>query len=240
MNPMSFFLQRGRIAANDVRGNPKSRLPVRTGRLETRIMRLDHIVVAAESLDDGAARVAAALGVPLETGGAHLLMGTHNRLLSLGAGEYLEVIAIDPAATRPAHPRWFGLDQFAGPARLAAWVCATDDLDAAVAALPGAGAGVPFSRGDFVWRFAVPPEGATPFDGCQPALIAWESAAHPAARLPDRGCRLHRLRVIHPEGEMLAHLLAPVLHDPRISVESGPEVRLFAEIGTQAGLRVLG
>jgi hypothetical protein len=208
--------------------------------IEPTFMRLDHIVVAADALEDGAARIAAALGVPLEPGGAHLLMGTHNRLLSLGPGEYLEVIAIDPAATRPAHPRWFGLDTFAGPPRLAAWVCTCDDLDAAVAALPGSGAGVPFTRGDFVWRFAVPPEGATPFDGCQPALIEWETAAHPAARLPDRGCRLARLRLIHPEAAALAHLLAPVLQDPRVSVEHGHEARLFAEIETPSGLRVLG
>ena len=63
---------------------------------------LDHIAVAAESLAEGAAHVEAALGVPLSDVGVHDLMGTHNRLLSLGPGLYLEVIAIDPEARPPA------------------------------------------------------------------------------------------------------------------------------------------
>ena len=37
-----------------------------------------------------------ALGATPAPGGHHPLMGTHNQLLSLGPGEYLEVIAIDP------------------------------------------------------------------------------------------------------------------------------------------------
>jgi hypothetical protein len=37
-------------------------------------------------------------------------MGTHNRLLKLGAGRFLEVIAIDPEAPAPGRRRWFDLD----------------------------------------------------------------------------------------------------------------------------------
>jgi hypothetical protein len=162
-------------------------------------MRLDHLAVSAANLDLGAAHVETALGVAPQAGGRHALMGTHNRLLSLGPSEYLEVIAIDPAAGRPAHPRLFGLDHFSGPPRLTNWICAVDDLDAAAAALPGSGAGLSLARGDYVWRMSVPPDGALPFDGAQPALIQWESALHPAARLADCGCRLARLTVSHPD-----------------------------------------
>ena len=60
-------------------------------------------------------------------------MATHNRLLGLG-DLYLEVIAADPSAPRPAWPRWFDLDRFTGAPRLTNWICACDDLEAAVAA----------------------------------------------------------------------------------------------------------
>ena len=96
---------------------------------------LDHIAISAETLEAGADWVEMALGVPLAGGGKHPHMGTHNRLLSLG-DLYLEVIAIDPAAPMPAHPRWFDLDHFAGPPRLTNWICRTSDLDAALAAAP--------------------------------------------------------------------------------------------------------
>jgi hypothetical protein len=63
---------------------------------------LDHLVVAARTLDEGAAWCADTLGVAPEAGGRHALMGTHNRVLSIaGPGwprGYLEIIAIDPEA----------------------------------------------------------------------------------------------------------------------------------------------
>ncbi len=61
-------------------------------------LKLDHLVIAARTLDEGARYVAARLGVETAAGGAHPLMRTHNRLLNLYGGAYLEVIAIDPAA----------------------------------------------------------------------------------------------------------------------------------------------
>ena len=62
---------------------------------------LDHLVVAARDLDEGTAFVQDLLGVPLEPGGKHDAMGTHNRLLNLGGGVYLEIITIDPDAPAP-------------------------------------------------------------------------------------------------------------------------------------------
>ena len=47
---------------------------------------LDHLVVAARTLEEGAAWVEAALGVKTLPGGKHPLMGTHNRVLSIGRG----------------------------------------------------------------------------------------------------------------------------------------------------------
>ena len=199
---------------------------------------LDHLAVSAATLAQGVALIEALLGVQPAPGGVHPRMGTHNRLLSLGPGLYLEVIAIDPAAANPEHPRWFGLDRFEGPPRLTNWICRTDDLDAALGAAPKAmGPAVALSRGDFRWRFAVPPGGILPFDDAHPALIQWQGPAHPAQALPDSGCRLRRLVVTHPQALALRQALA-ALTDPRVEIVAG-DTAMMAEIDTPSGLRVL-
>jgi hypothetical protein len=87
--------------------------------MDQQATRFDHFVIAAAHLDDGAAWLHDRLGVSMSGGGRHRRMGTHNRLLRLGDGRYLEVIAVDAAAPAPDRPRWFGLDQPAMQARLA-------------------------------------------------------------------------------------------------------------------------
>ena len=75
---------------------------------------VDHLVVAATSLEQGVAWCEATLGITPGPGGKHLLMGTHNRVFSIASaafpGAYFEIIAIDPEASPPARRRWFGLD----------------------------------------------------------------------------------------------------------------------------------
>lgn len=161
---------------------------------------LDHLAVVAATLDEGADWVADRLGVRPGPGGRHDLMGTHNRLMSLGAGLYLEVIAIDPDAPAPGRPRWFDLDRFAGPPRLAVWIARVPNLDAAlVDAPPGTGVPMQLERAPYRWRMAVPDEGVLPFDNCGPALIQWQGEAHPADALPPSGVRLIGLEVSHPD-----------------------------------------
>jgi hypothetical protein len=46
-------------------------------------------------------------------GGVHEKMGTYNRVLKLGQGCYLEIIAINPKAQKPERPRWVELDRHA-------------------------------------------------------------------------------------------------------------------------------
>lgn len=197
---------------------------------------LDHIAVSAAHLGDGAAQVEAALGVPLQAGGEHPQMGTHNRLLGMGPADYLEVIAIDPAAPAPAWPRWFGLDGFAGAPRLTNWICRVDDLDSALGALPpGAGKPMDLARGDLRWRMAVPESGLLPFDNLFPALIEWRGP-RPHGRLSDSGCRLRRLEVFHPRAEALRALLP--LADARVTFHAG-EPALRAAIATPGGERLL-
>jgi hypothetical protein len=200
-------------------------------------MHLDHLAVAGASLEAAAAHLEAALGLPLQPGGEHARFGTHNRLLGLEDGLYLEAIAIDPNAPAPDGPRWFDLDRLTGRPHLRTWIARVDDLDAALARHPDAGEPLALERGDLRWRMAVPPSGVLPFDNLFPALIEWQGAAHPSARLAPSGARLTRLIVAHPEAAALRALLSD-LTDPRVVIEPGAPA-LRAEIATPHGLRVL-
>ncbi len=200
------------------------------------MLTLDHIAISATALDPGAADVEAALGQPLLPGGAHPAMGTHNRLLSLGPEEYLEVIAINPDAPGPEQPRWFNLDAFTGPTRTTNWICRCPDLDAAIAAAP-AGIGVPWTlqRGDLHWRMAVPRDGRLPFDGLFPALIEWGGSVHPAPLLADTQVRLTELRVFSAQADRLRAALRPLIRDPRVRVLAADVARIEAVLSTPAG-----
>src|ERR1700733_543427 len=111
--------------------------------------RLDHLVIAARTLEEGGRWCEATFGVAPGPGGAHPQMGTHNRLMKIATADlpriYLEIIAIDPAArsARSAgQHRWFDLDDAAlratlardGP-RLVHFVAEVSAIDDAVHAL---------------------------------------------------------------------------------------------------------
>ena len=199
-------------------------------------MELDHIVVTCRDLDEGAAWLEERLGIAPGPGGRHALMGTHNRLLSLGPDCYLEVIAPDPEAPDPGRPRWFGLDGRTAPA-LTDWVVRVDDLGAALAAAPeGVGEATALERGDLRWRMGVTADGRTPLGGAHPMILQWDGPGA-AGRLADAGCRLASLTVETPEAETL-HAALP-LDDPRIRVVAAPALRLSAEIDTPHGRRTL-
>jgi len=202
--------------------------------------RLDHIAVSAENLSGGAGYVEAILGVPMATGGSHPNMGTHNRLLSLGPGQYLEVIAIDPAAAAPNWPRWFDLDNFNGRPRLTNWILRVDDMETALRDAPvGTGRALAQTRGDLAWKMAVPQDGKLPFDGVSPALIEWHGLEHPAQMLPDLGCRLQKLEIIHPDADNLAKAVRKMADLSDVKISKGPKVVLKATIKTPGGLVVL-
>lgn len=203
-------------------------------------LELDHIAVAGEDLGAAVAHVEEALGVPLAAGGEHREMGTHNKLLSLGPGLYLEAIAVNPDAPVPNRPRWFALDSFAGPSRLSNWILRTASLLAALSAAPSAsGEAMAFKRGDYAWQMAVPEDGRLPYDGASPALIEWAGEAHPAAALPESGCRLERLEIAHPAAMDLVREFPALLHLERVRLGPGPGFEMRADVQTPHGLRYL-
>lgn len=203
--------------------------------------RLDHITVIAPSLEIGASFIYRALGVSTEAGRNHPGMGTHNRLLSLGADTYLEVIAIDPAAPPPARPRWFGLDGLTGASRprLAAWVANTDDI--AALSVPELGVVETMHRESVSWQMTLTADGSIPLLGAAPALIQRPPGVHPASRLQDVGCRLRRLVIHHPSPEVVRSLLVRIRlrQLANIDVQQSEACTLIAEIDTPTGRRTV-
>lgn len=173
---------------------------------------VDHLVVGAATLEQGATWCAATLGVLPGPGGKHPLMGTHNLLLAIGSEAfprcYLEIIAIDPQAAPPARRRWFDLDDAALRATLAAgprlihWVARCGDVAAECSALAEAGvdrgevlqAERDTPRGLLRWQIAVRPDGRRLFAGALPTLIQWGDV-HPADAMPASGVALSSLAV---------------------------------------------
>jgi Glyoxalase-like domain len=178
-----------------------------------RSLALDHLVVAAHTLDDGIAWCVSTFAVLPQAGGRHAFMGTHNRLMAIGAPgferSYLEIIAIDPQAAAPARRRWFDLDDAAlqrrlrddGPA-LVQWVARTPDIEAAGAALRAAGVDTgaveaaerATPAGLLRWRIGLRADGGRPLGGAAPMLIAWDGV-HPVDSLPPSRVRIEALQV---------------------------------------------
>ncbi len=168
---------------------------------------VDHLVVAAASLEQGAAWCEAMLGVTPGPGGQHPLMGTHNRLLKIASADYpdayLEIIAIDATAPLPGRARWFGLDDAALQAqlqespRLIHFVARSGMLDMhrwgliTVGRRPGnpVAAGRDTPQGRLHWQILVNDDGALDCGGALPTLIQW-AGQHPAAQMPDSGVTL--------------------------------------------------
>ena len=203
---------------------------------------LDHLVVAATTLADGIDYIASITGVAPQPGGKHATMGTHNALLRLGERVYLEIIAIDPQAAKPRHPRWFELDRIALQSelterpRLIHWVARTTDIERARAQCPvPLGTVHPMARGDFRWRITIPADGSLPAGGLVPTLIQWDVPAHPADKLPASNVGLRSLAATHPEPATIrAALKALGLGDTR-AVTYDRETRLAAMLRTPRG-----
>jgi glyoxalase-like protein len=177
--------------------------------------RIDHLVVAADTLDHGVQWCEATLGVTPRPGGEHAQMGTHNRLVRIATPDYprayLEIIAINPAARSHARTRWFDLDdpvlqqEIRHQPRLVHFVARTGDAAAALKALRAVG----IERGELVaaeratprgmlrWQISLRRDGQRLFYGGLPTLIQW-GEVHPADTLPDAGLALLSLRICHP------------------------------------------
>ena len=226
---------------------------------------IDHLVVVAQTLELGVQWCEATLGVTPGPGAEHALYGTHNRLFKIATPAhplaYFEIIAINPAAKRPANApakRWFDMDDAALQAavaiepRLVHFVANTSDIQAARNALKAQG----IDRGPAVqekrhsrrgvlqWQITVREDGQRLFNGALPSLIQWGKAdaaeplrLHPRNSLPRSGVTLQRLAIVHPTAAKLqAAFEALGLAD--IGLETGP-ANLSATLHTPKGIVTL-
>ena len=219
---------------------------------------VDHLVVAAASLDEGVQWCERVLGVTPGPGGEHPLMGTHNRLLRVAStafpAAYLEVIAIHSGAPcgRPASAkRWFDLDdgelqlQLAktGP-QLAHFVAGTARAEAGVRALARLGldrgevleASRMTPQGLLAWKITVREDGQRLFYGALPTLIQW-GEVHPAQAMAPSGVTLQSLHASHPRPDAL-RACYEALGLSGVGLSQGPP-NLIATLQTPRGLVTL-
>jgi Glyoxalase-like domain len=205
------------------------------------MIKLDHLVIAALTLEQGTKYVKDILGSEPYGGGRHLAQDTHNKIMRLGDDVYLEVIAPDPASD--IQPKWFSLNDakmletLAKSPRLITYVAQTDELEILLKTTQYPLTAKPAQRDNLRWYFGFSNDGNLLADGLLPNLIQWEST-HPAWTMKDSACHLVRLQGVHPEVASIQQTLQG-LGFADITLQYGETPKLKAVIKTLDGLRVL-
>jgi Glyoxalase-like domain len=218
-----------------------SRTPVQAARDA-----LDHLLIGAATLENGIGWLEERTGVRAMVGGSHPGLGTWNALASLGPGQYIEILAPDPA--QPGVGTFYvpGLRDFAAP-RIATWAARSVDLARGFpATLPHdfsceparAGARIRPDGTRLAWTLAFPRHREhLAFDGALPFFIEWGSYDdHPGKSTPP-GLTLHALRFSHPEPGSLESALAALGIDG--AVKPAAQASIEVELDTPRGRVVL-
>jgi len=231
-------------------------------RLQTQI---DHLVVAARTLDEGVVWCEATLGITPQAGGEHEQFGTHNRLFKIATPRYpmayFEIIAINPAASaqkRNANKRWFDLDDpgvqaaIAQEPRLIHFVVSTSDTQVASSTWQAQGldtgpvvqAQRQTDKGLLQWQITVREDGQRLMGGTLPTMIQWgkpddtePTRLHPRNRLPRSGVSLQKIMVSHPAADALKTAYEAV-HLKDVALSEG-QANISAYLQTPKGLVVL-
>jgi len=170
--------------------------------------RIDHIMIGTPDLAQGIDRLSSQLGVTPAAGGKHPA-GTHNALLSLGPGNYLELIAPQPGVKET--PFMAELRALSRPKPLE-WAVSADDEAQLRARIVAAGFGLTKSEAGS----RVTPAGTTlqwqtfelsPDVEGAPFFIVWSAdSPHPSKTSPE-GCTLESLMVTTRERAPLDRLV---------------------------------
>ena len=219
---------------------------------------IDHLVIAANTLEEGVAWCKRTLGITPGPGGEHPLMGTHNRLFSIATAQYpsayFEIIAISKdaaCARKPGDKRWFDLDNETlqrslkqnGP-QLIHFVASTPRALPAIEALASLG----IDRGELLvasrmtthgllsWKMTVRGDGQRLMHGTLPTLIEWGDV-HPTHHMTASGVTLQSLTASLPDADQLRAAYATINLQGVAVVEGQP--RLIATLHTPRGLVTL-
>jgi D-alanyl-D-alanine carboxypeptidase len=219
---------------------------------------VDHLVVAAKTLEEGVAWCERTLGITPGPGGEHPLMGTHNRLFPIATVNfpraYFEIIAINSIAATAQITRarrWFDLDSEVlqtqlrehGP-QLIHFVANVPKVAESVAALgelgldrgPAIAASRMTPNGQLNWKITVRDDGQRLMNGCLPTLIEWGDV-HPAQTMLRSGVSLQSLKVTHPDSAQLQAAYAAI-DLQSVAVRLG-SANLLATLSTPLGLVTL-
>jgi hypothetical protein len=168
---------------------------------------IDHVILGIDDLDRGVKAFEAATGVKPVYGGKHP-GGTHNALVSLGDGIYLEILAVQQGVTVPADYADLKKMKTLTPI---GWAVSSSDSAELRNRLSAAGIAVSepvdgsrtTPRGSTLsWQsFALNESSAE-----VPFFIVWsEQTAHPSTTSPS-GCKLQRWSIASPRVKELERL----------------------------------
>ena len=219
---------------------------------------IDHLVIAANTLEEGVAWCKRTLGITPGPGGEHPLMGTHNRLFSIATAQYpttyFEIIAINKeadCARKPGDKRWFDLDNETlqsslkqnGP-QLIHFVASTPRALPAIEALASLG----MDRGELLvasrmtthgllsWKMTVRSDGQRLMHGTLPTLIEWGNV-HPTHHMAASGVTLQSLTASLPDADGLRAAYTAI--NLQIVAVKKDQPNLIATLHTPRGLVTL-
>lgn len=194
-------------------------------------LELDHLIVAGPDLAGLVAAFAAQTGARAVPGGRHAGQGTHNALVGLGPGRYLELLAPDPEQADGDFRA--GIAYLGAPA-LHTWCARAGSADEVAARVVAAGLAprrLPMSRRR--------PDGVTlhwellfadghPYGGLVPFFIDWRGSPHPSEQLAPQ-LAWEGLTLAHPDARGLGRLLAALGGPPAgVCVEAAAAPALTA------------
>lgn len=200
---------------------------------------VDHLILGVDDLARGMADFERRTGVRPVKGGVHPGRGTQNALVSLGDGQYVEIMAPSHEPGTPSDPR----TRFSALTPVG-WALHTEDLAGVVTALKTAGMDVsgitPGARARpdgrrLEWRTA-----SVMGDGLHsaPFFIAWgQNTPHPSGESPT-GCRLAHLAMAEPSPATLQRFLD--LSGVRVRVTQAAKVGITVVLQCPAGAVTFG
>lgn len=222
--------------------------------------KLDHLVWAVPELEAAVEQVEATWRCSVYPGGRHPNWGSHNALVPLRGGSYLEIIAPHPEPPLSG-TRVFGIEALAeGGAEallpegaagvLQTWALRSQTRtgpgeEPALAALVQAALGQGLELGDILHGSRETPDGVTlewsltdPFadrlGGLAPFLIHWGETPHPSQLGPPE-VTVTGLELVHPRGIDLERVLMALECYEMVSVSAGEEIEFRATLRTPGG-----
>ena len=202
---------------------------------------VDHLLLGVPDLDEGIAFVERLTRLRAVAGGSHPGRGTHNALMALSAGRYLEIIAPDP--DQDVISRLSTLD---APA-LVGWAALTNDIDTLAERLRAAdvetSGPLPGSRSRpdgrvLTWKtLSLSRTFAQAEIDPMPFFIQWDTTSvHPSTDSPATG-ELLSLELHHPNAGALRRAFESI--GIEADVCEAETARLVAAIRTSSGVVTL-